>query len=63
MSAKSDTTFPTTAVNQVPTVGSSKNPAPTNVDELEDFEQLSESREIIEDRIFRLKLQIVDMTI
>lgn len=62
MSAKSDTTFPTTTANQTPTVGASKNPAAT-VDGLDDFEQLSESREIIEDRIFRLKLQIVDMTI
>ena len=62
MSVKSDTTLPTTMTNQTPIVGTSKNPAAT-VDGLEDFEQLSESREIIEDRIFRLKLQIVDMTI
>lgn len=29
----------------------------------DDFEELSESREIIEDRIFRLKLQMIDLTI
>ena len=32
-------------------------------DNIDEFEELSESREIIEDRIFRLKLQMVDLTI
>ena len=32
-------------------------------DNLDEFEELSESREIIEDRIFRLKLQMIDLTI
>ena len=32
-------------------------------DNLDDFEELSESHEIIEDRIFRLKLQMIDLTI
>lgn len=31
--------------------------------DIEEFEELSESREIIEDRIFRLKLQMIDLTI
>ena len=29
----------------------------------EEFEELSESREIIEDRIFRHKLQMIELTI
>jgi hypothetical protein len=29
----------------------------------DDFEELSESREIIEDRIFQKKLQMIDLTI
>ena len=32
-------------------------------DNIDEFEELSESREIIEDRIFRLKLQVIDLTI
>ena len=32
-------------------------------DNIDEFEELSESREIIEDRIFRLKLQMIDLTI
>ena len=32
-----------------------------NIDD--EFEELSESREIIEHRIFRLKLQMIDLTI
>ena len=36
---------------------------PSAAADIEEFEELSESREIIEDRIFRLKLQMIDLTI
>ena len=63
MSAKSDSTFPPTQVGHNP-VGSSKQTAAAATGDVdEEFEELSESREIIEDRIFRLKLQMIDLTI
>mmetsp|Transcript_35403 Transcript_35403/g.46604 ORF Transcript_35403/g.46604 Transcript_35403/m.46604 type:complete len:85 (+) Transcript_35403:388-642(+) len=39
------------------------NPAKQAQPDIEEFEELSESREIIEDRIFRQKLQMIELTI
>lgn len=55
ISAKSDQGYP-------PTTPSAQ-PASKHQPDFDEFEDLSESREFIEDRIFRLKLQIIDLTI
>ena len=47
-----------------PQIDNSSNPGPLVVDEDEDnFEEISESREIVEDRINRMKLSIIDYTV
>ena len=40
-----------------------KSPKYKKKQDSDDFEELGETREIIEDRIFRLKLQMVNLTI
>jgi len=57
MSAKSDN------FTQIGGQGAVRKLSQAAKDDLEEFEELSESREIIEDRIFRLKLQMIDLTI
>ncbi len=47
-----------------PQTDNSSNPGPLVVDEDEDnFEEISESREIVEDRINRMKLSMIDYTV
>jgi|LauGreDrversion4_2_1035121.scaffolds.fasta_scaffold55232_1 hypothetical protein len=47
-----------------PQIDNSSNPGPLVVDEDEDnFEEISESREIVEDRINRMKLSMIDYTV